>query len=107
VQRSIRTLLLSLPCLAGCASTSASFVEGHPGFAVVKGRVQEVQDLDSREMTALSDGVAFTVAGGRCIVRIRFDDGREERLELMAPGMLICGAATDYVLRPLDAAPRE
>ncbi|MGE3173479.1 MAG: hypothetical protein AB7O97_12715 [Planctomycetota bacterium] len=89
---------------AGCATSSAAFVDARPGYAVTRGRLVEVHGLSSTKVTPLKDGVAFELDAASCDVALRFDDGRRQRLHVQAPAIVVCGADTDYVLLPADRA---
>jgi hypothetical protein len=93
-------LLLLAGLLAGCVSSSASFVAEAQGYAVTRGQCIEVVNLHSEEITPLKDGVALKINKPGCRVTLQFDGDNTQVLELPVGSILVHGTDGACVLEP-------
>jgi len=64
----MRARVLLLAVLAGCATSTASYVQGRKGYRVVSGYVKRVDGLDNPKIRKLKDGTVYTVTTEGCTV---------------------------------------
>ena len=100
-------LVASLLLLAGCGTTAQGYVDEHSaGYYIVKGRMTEVQGLDTGAWEALSDGMWLKVARSGCQVRVHQEASngstKETSFELAAGDVIIFGDSFDYLLASVD-----
>ncbi|MHC4932580.1 MAG: hypothetical protein ACYTGV_10370 [Planctomycetota bacterium] len=84
--------------LAGCAASSASFIESKKGFEVSQGFVIKLADLHSPKITKLKDGVAYEVTAPGCTVVLEGPRGDREHFELRVGDYFVKGSPHSYVL---------
>jgi hypothetical protein len=98
-----RIVLLLATCgallLASCAHTTASFLDHHAGYSVVRGTISKVEGLSTAGIERLTDGVAYTVGPPGCQASIVFDGGRRNKLSLKPGAVIVHGAEGDYILQ--------
>jgi hypothetical protein len=85
--------------LAGCAATSASFIEGKEGFEVSQGFVIKLADLHSPKITKLKDGVAYEATAPGCTVVLEGPGGERTHFELKVGDIFVKGSPYSYVLQ--------
>jgi len=85
--------------LAGCAATSASFIEDKKGFEVSQGFVIKLVDLHSPKITKLKDGVAYEVTAPGCTVVLESPRGERTLFELRVGDYFVKGSPFSYVLQ--------
>ena len=64
----MRASLLLLLLAAGCATSTAEYVQSQPGYRAVGGYVKQVRGLENPEIRKLKDGTAYTVTVEGCTV---------------------------------------
>jgi hypothetical protein len=79
--------------------TSFKYADKAIGYAVTKGQVLGVRNLDSAKSENLSDGVAVSVANDDCEVTMQFGK-RKQVISLTPNSVIIYGGEVDYILQP-------
>ncbi len=98
----MRTITFTAPflfLLSSCATSSARYVDQLVGYAVTKGKMRQVANLNSEEQVHLADGLAMFVSEGRCQVAIQLGE-RVKTIALLPKSILVLGAENDYILVP-------
>ena len=86
--------------LASCGTSSGSFIKMHPSYSVAKGEVVRIENMNSNEVEALSDGRAVTVSRPGCRVTLAFDEERSKVFDVDKGTILVHGKKHDYLLLP-------
>ena len=92
--------------LSSCGITSAKYADSVLGYAVTRGRLVEVKNLDSAGRRQLADGVAVVVSGEDCEVTMQFGD-RSQVIKLVPKSVIVYGGKHDYILQPYPGSASE
>ena len=105
MNRIYSVLLALVPFLAASCSTSAdAYVQDVAGYSVVKGRIVSIENLSTKMLEPLQDGVVLTIGSQECDVLMEFADGTKRRFKVDSGSMVVCGYDNDYVLRATEDA---
>ena len=105
MKRIYSVLLALVPLLtASCSTTADAYVQDVAGFSVVKGRIVSIENLSTKMLEPLNDGVVLTIGSQECDVLMEFADGTKRKFKVGAGSMVVCGYGNDYVLRATDHA---
>lgn len=96
-------LAVGLLAMTSCATSSLTYVEETRGFAVTRGEMVRVENLNSPGKEQLSDGVALEIDEPGCRVTLRIEEV-ERIVEIGPGGQLVLGGGVDAVLQPLSAS---
>ncbi len=94
------TVLALSGLLASCGTSSGSFIKMHPTYSVAKGEVVRIENMNSNEVEALSDGRAVTVSRPGCRVTLAFDEERSKVFNVDQGTILVHGKKHDFLLLP-------
>jgi len=92
--------------LSSCGTTSAKYADGALGYAVTRGKLVQVRNLDSAGRKQLADGVAVVVSGENCEVTMQFGD-RSQVIKLVPKSVIVYGGKQDYILQPYPGSASE
>lgn len=98
----MRTITFTVPflfLLSSCSTPSAKYADELVGYAVTKGKVRRVANLNSEDPVHLADGLAMSVSEGHCQVAIQLGE-RVKTIALLPKSILVLGAENDYILVP-------
>ncbi len=91
--------LTALLVVGGCTASSRGYVEENSqGFVEVRGRIDEVHDLNTRQWEDLSDGFAVKVGKQGCEVKISQSEVRTATYVLQANDTIVFGGDFDFLL---------
>ena len=99
-------LFAAVLLLAACGTTSSKYADTAVGYAVTKGQVLSVRNLDSTKSESLSDGVAVSITGDDCEVTMQFGK-RSQVISLVPNSVIIYGGGLDYILQPYSEVGAE
>ena len=90
---------LTAMLFSSCATSSKEYVDAAVAYAVTRGEVSHVRNLNSKQRQRLADGVAIIISEPGCEIGMRLG----ERIKLMQPpakSILVYGGDDDYILVP-------
>ena len=95
----LSVLFLGVLLVSSCGVTSKKFADKSIGFAVTRGKVVKVQNLDMVRKKQLADGVAIEINNTDCEVSMKL--GQPTEVIMMRPGsILLLGKKADFILQP-------
>jgi tetratricopeptide (TPR) repeat protein len=97
-----------LPLLAPCScrNTSEAYASAFKPFSKARGRIVEVEGLQTRSTKYLQEGLAVAVAEPGCRVTMDFE-GQTATVEAVPGSVLVFSAGGDILLTPLRPPPNS
>jgi len=85
--------------LAGCASSTAKYLQSKEGYRVTRGFVIHLENLQSPKRENLKDGVAYEVTTPGASLIMEFDRHRRQTYELRPGDIFIQSRPYSYLLQ--------
>jgi hypothetical protein len=84
--------------VSSCATTSQEYIDAARGYAVTRGELVQLDNLNAVGKQQLADGVSLEVSSPGCRVTLRF--GKETRTFELWPGSrVVLGRSGDAILQ--------